>query len=110
MSQHIGNSLTHSLIHSLTHLLTHSPTHSLTHALTHSLTHSLLNSINERPEGRDAFLPNEVVEIGQKIHQRIQLEKCVSLAMCSAEYGINGRHEVAIALLLCSKEIEDLGI
>ena len=67
-------------------------------------------SINDRPEGRDAFLSNEVVEIGQKIHQRIQLEKCVTLAMCSAEYGVNGRHEVDIALLLCSKEIEDLGI
>lgn len=32
------------------------------------------------------------------------------MAMCSIDYGIDGRHSVCLALILCSSELRDLGL
>lgn len=77
-------------------------------ALAHE--HVARHNTSPEPEIHDAFLSTEIVNAGQKKHQQIQLEKCLALAMCSTEYGSNARHDVALALILCSTEVSDLGI
>lgn len=73
-------------------------------AHTHAASHS------EKSDGRDPFLPAELVEVGQRLYRKVQLEKCLSIAMCSMDYSCDGRHEVALAIVLCAKEIQDMGI
>jgi ankyrin repeat protein len=51
-----------------------------------------------------------LIKLGQKKYQIAQLDRCISLAMCSLDYGTNGRHEVALGLILCSNELNDLDI
>lgn len=72
--------------------------------------HVASHSISDKPENRDAFLPAELVAEGQRLHQVLQLEKCVSLALTSPEYGPNGGHDVSIALVMCYAEIISLNI
>jgi hypothetical protein len=72
--------------------------------------HVASHSTSEKPENRDAFLSAELVAGGQKLHQILQLEKCISLALSSPEYGVDEGHEVAIALIMCHSEVSDLNI
>jgi hypothetical protein len=72
--------------------------------------HVATHSTSEKPENRDAFLSADLVAGGQRLHQISQLEKCISLAMSSAEYGVDGGHEVSIALIACRRELADLNI
>lgn len=72
--------------------------------------HAAVHNDSEKPESRDAFLSADVVAIGQRQYRKKQLEKCISIAMCSTEYGINGRHDVSLALIQCSLEFEDMGL
>ena len=72
--------------------------------------HVASHSTNDRPENRDAFLSAELVAEGQRLHQILQLESCVSLALASPEYGVNGGHDVSIALVMCYSEITALKI
>ena len=72
--------------------------------------HVATHSTSEKPENRDAFLSADLVAGGQRLYQISQLEKCTSLAMSSAEYGIDGGHEVSIALIACRRELADLNI
>ena len=72
--------------------------------------HVASHSTSDKPENRDAFLPADLVAEGQRLHQVLQLEKCVSLALSSPEYGPNGGHDVSIALVMCYAEIISLNI
>ena len=72
--------------------------------------HVASHSLADRPESRDAFLSAEHVASGQRLHQIAQLEKCVSLAISSPEYGSDGSHDVALTLIWCHKELQDLKI
>lgn len=72
--------------------------------------HVASHSTSEKPENRDAFLSSELVAGGQRQYQISQLEKCISLALSSAEFGIDGGHEVSLALILCYTEVSDLNI
>ena len=72
--------------------------------------HVASHSLADRPESRDAFLSAERVATGQRLHQIAQLEKCVSLAISSPEYGSDGSHDVALTLIWCHKELQDLKI
>lgn len=65
---------------------------------------------SDKHGGRDAFLPAETVARGHREYRLNQLSRCVLIAMTSTEFGVRGRHDVALSLILCAKEIEDLGL
>jgi ankyrin repeat protein len=72
--------------------------------------HTAIHHDSDRPGGRDAFLSTDLVLRGHQEYRSAQLVKCLSIAMTSTEFGIRSRHDVALALILCSKEIEDLNL
>jgi hypothetical protein len=73
-------------------------------------THVANHSTSNMPENRDAFLSSEVVAVGQKQHQVIQLEKCISSALSALEFDSGNEHNVALVLIMCHYEINFLDI
>jgi uncharacterized protein len=73
-----------------------------------SHTHSALHHPSEDPTKRDAFLPVEVIKIGQLERQQSQLVQCVALAMTSKEFAIDNRRDIALSLIMLHLELGDM--
>jgi hypothetical protein len=73
-------------------------------------THVASHSISESPEGRDPFLPADVVAEGHRLYRTNKMEQCVQLGVTSPSFGLNGGREVCLALILCSPELLDMKI
>lgn len=73
-----------------------------------SHTHSALHHPSEDPTKRDAFLPLEVIKVGQLERQQSQLVQCVALAMTSKEFATDNRRNIALSLILLHMELSDL--
>ncbi len=72
--------------------------------------HVALHKVTDVAEQRDAFLSPECVQEGQTAHQCAQLKKCLLLAMTSRNFGVDGHHDVCLALILSYADLTSLGI
>jgi ankyrin repeat protein len=73
-----------------------------------SHTHSALHHPSQDPTKRDAFLPLDIIKVGQLERQQSQLVQCVALAMTSKEFAKDNRRDIALSLIMLHMELSDM--
>jgi hypothetical protein len=72
--------------------------------------HVALHNTSPTVESRDAFLSVATVALGHTEYRKKQALRCLKVAFSSSEYRSNGGHGVALALILCSHDLIDMGL